>query len=574
MKTRFLVVLLAVFVFSCKNSSEKNTATDEMVSENTIGKEDDATSEENVFDDNDEMDEGLSMQYQITSEAVKKMVQEGNMTPTQADEILANFKDQLGAGDDLENIDLSNVEANLSNFMSELENAMEAAGDSTGTSKPVLTSTPFRSERERALDNLREMLDTPNAQYIEEVIFGWWGFGREKRNLVHRKLASETIDRSKADAALLEFFEISEKELNMLKQLPASEKIISESRVIATRDYKLPEEIQTHLDSGNASESFKTTIGRFDYNRGSTSRKFLPKAKKAREEFYNLNPAWYGSKDEGGDTYVDSHHNYIHLPLGDLSFADKLISHEMEIANGGNSEGAVGIPDMALDKFTTGGPKVCNLGTRGVLVLEFTDNAITNVNGPDLFIFEMGAIEPTNLEISKDGETWIDVGKIKGGTAEVDIAEFVRPKETFTYIRLTDLVTSSTLPGADVDAVAAIGGALRLNLDSAVLFDTGKYELKESATEALVKLVADIGEIPQGTIIVEGHTDNVGDPKSNKTLSENRARVVSDYLKKHLKGAYSFQQKGFGESQPVAANDSDENKQRNRRVEILVIPSK
>ena len=157
----------------------------------------------------------------------------------------------------------------------------------------------------------------------------------------------------------------------------------------------------------------------------------------------------------------------------------------------------------------------------------------------------------------------------------VDIKDFVKPNETFTYVRLTDLDTPSQLPGADVDAVAAIGGALRLNLDSAVLFDTGKFQLKESASSELNKLVTAIKEYSKGHIIVEGHTDNVGNPASNKTLSENRAKEVSAFLKSKLSSTnYTFEVKGFGENQPIAPNDTPENKQRNRRVEILVVPIK
>ena len=225
-----------------------------------------------------------------------------------------------------------------------------------------------------------------------------------------------------------------------------------------------------------------------------------------------------------------------------------------------------------MELFNKPDPRICNLGTKGVLTLEFTDNVLVDVNGPDLYIFEMGKIEPTHLEISKDGKTWIDIGKIEGGTAQVDIAPFISKGDMFNYIRLTDLDTYSSLPGADVDAVAAIGGALRLNLDSAVLFDTGKFQLKESAADELKKLVSAIKTIPKAHIVVEGHTDNVGNPNSNKVLSEKRAQEVSGFLKMQLSSSYTFEIQGYGETHPMVPNDTDENKQKNRRVEILVVP--
>ena len=155
----------------------------------------------------------------------------------------------------------------------------------------------------------------------------------------------------------------------------------------------------------------------------------------------------------------------------------------------------------------------------------------------------------------------------------VDIEGKTPKGATFNYVRLTDLETTSTVPGADIDAIGAIGGALRLNLDSSVLFDTGKFQLKENATTALEELVSAIAEIPKGTIIVEGHTDNVGDPSSNQTLSENRAQEVASYLKKKLLANYNYKVMGLGETQPLVPNNSDENRQKNRRVEILVLPS-
>jgi outer membrane protein OmpA-like peptidoglycan-associated protein len=335
----------------------------------------------------------------------------------------------------------------------------------------------------------------------------------------------------------------------------------------------IPKPIASHLASGKASPKFKNLTEFYYQEQNGRAKSFIQKSAEARSKFYKENPGWFGEKSESGNTYVDSRNQYIYLPLGSLSFADKVISHQLGSPAGSNTQGSINKPDFALERFDHADPRICNLGTSGILTLEFTDNAIADVNGADLYIFEMGAIEPTNLEISKDGKTWIEVGKIDGGTAKVDIAPFIKKGETFNYVRLTDLKTFSDLPGADVDAVAAIGGALRLNLDSAVLFDTGKFKLKESASGELKKLVDAIKAIPKAKIVVEGHTDNVGNPASNKTLSENRAKEVSNYLKTKLSSSYSFEIKGYGDSQPIAPNDTDRNKQKNRRVEILVIPN-
>ncbi|MBT8256320.1 MAG: OmpA family protein [Bacteroidia bacterium] len=560
-------------VVACKNSGEQGSAGSDEISDNETSNTNDWSNEDEDEDFENEFDENQFMQNFYSEEAIEMMLASGQISEEEAKQIREGLKN-MAEGGNFSDFDPEKYGDSISNVLGDLEASLNDSETGTGTTtgnnyKPKQNKT----EKERAVENLRKAMNLDRPFFIEEYLKGWYGYSREKRKMAFRGLASESTSAEEVNAVLFEFFEIDQSELDFLKQLPAAEKIVSESEARNLRDMKYSKELTAYLKSGKASEKFKALIDRFELLRKRTHRNFLQKSKKAREEFYKVNPGWYANTDESGDTYIDSHRNYIHLPLGKLSFADRLISHEMDIKNGNYPEGAVGVPDMAVEDLRIAHPKVCNLGTRGVLVLEFTDNAIVDVNGPDLYVFEMGAIEPTNLEISKDGENWIEVGRIDGGTAAVDIAEFVNPKETYNYIRLTDLVTSSTLPGADVDAVAAIGGALRLNLDSSVLFDTGKHELKSSASSSLQQLVASILEMPKGTIIIEGHTDNVGNPASNKTLSENRAKTVRDYLKTKLKGAYKFQIKGFGESQPVAPNDTDENKQKNRRVEILVIPS-
>ena len=112
-----------------------------------------------------------------------------------------------------------------------------------------------------------------------------------------------------------------------------------------------------------------------------------------------------------------------------------------------------------------------------------------------------------------------------------------------------------------------------LTLDSAVLFDSGSYTLKESARKELQKLVEKIKAFPSGTITINGHTDNVGKPSSNLQLSENRAVSVASVIQNLLGDNYQYQIHGYGDQQPIAPNNTPENKQKNRRVELLVTPT-
>jgi outer membrane protein OmpA-like peptidoglycan-associated protein len=264
----------------------------------------------------------------------------------------------------------------------------------------------------------------------------------------------------------------------------------------------------------------------------------------------------------------------VYLPLGKLSFADKVVKVNHPLLMTQQVNNVIGEPDVIKGFLAEDISGIHSLGLGGSLTIQFIDNALTNVNGPDLYIFEIGQIEPTDLEISKDGKKWIKVGKIDGGVAEVDIAPFVKQGELFYYIRLKDLKKKSALPGADVDAIAAIGAAMRLNLDSKVLFDSGKSILKPAGKEALKELARSIQVLKRGNVIVEGHTDDVGSEETNRKLSLARAKSVSTELKKLIPNKnFKWREKGLGESKPLVENNSDINKAKNRRVEILVLPN-
>ena len=329
-------------------------------------------------------------------------------------------------------------------------------------------------------------------------------------------------------------------------------------------------EVEAYVQSGKASDNFKELIAESRVDAKKRATNFKERAQKAKEQFYKDNPSWFALDESMDDTFIDSRKKMVYLPLGNLSFADSVVSFKPGEPEGLHPEEALG-PSQGDASLRT---DCAFLGSGGILTLYFEDNSIIDVNGPDLFIFEMAIIEPTNLEISKNGVEWINVGKIEGGTAFVDIKDFVKPGETFNYLRLTDLKTNfGPPPGADIDAVAAIGGALRMNLDSAVLFETGEHILKEEGILAIKALAEQMKNLQKGTITVEGHTDDVGSDTTNKTLSQKRAASVAAELKKAIdKPAFKWKEVGYGESKPLVENNSDENRAKNRRVEILVTP--
>ncbi|EET8352337.1 OmpA family protein [Escherichia coli] len=112
-----------------------------------------------------------------------------------------------------------------------------------------------------------------------------------------------------------------------------------------------------------------------------------------------------------------------------------------------------------------------------------------------------------------------------------------------------------------------------VRLNSLALFDAGKWTLKPGATKWLVNALVDIKAKAGWLIVVSGHTDNTGDPQRNQALSLKRAEAVRDWMRDTGDIPQScFAVQGYGESRPVAPNDSAEGRARNRRVEISLVP--
>jgi chemotaxis protein MotB len=121
---------------------------------------------------------------------------------------------------------------------------------------------------------------------------------------------------------------------------------------------------------------------------------------------------------------------------------------------------------------------------------------------------------------------------------------------------------------------------LSVNLESKVLFDSGRADLKGSGIEVLRKVGAQLAKIEDKRIQIEGHTDN--DPiggklkeifPTNWELSTSRALAVVHFLQSEVNiDAHRLSGAGYGEYQPAALNDTAEGKAVNRRIEIVLLP--
>ena len=100
-----------------------------------------------------------------------------------------------------------------------------------------------------------------------------------------------------------------------------------------------------------------------------------------------------------------------------------------------------------------------------------------------------------------------------------------------------------------------------------LFFDTGKFTVLSNSIPEL-KRIAKIIQVNNLKVVIEGHTDNVGEDAANLTLSEQRANAVKEFLIKEGCNPNQLTTKGFGKTKPVAPNDTEKGRSKNRRVEL------
>jgi outer membrane protein OmpA-like peptidoglycan-associated protein len=124
------------------------------------------------------------------------------------------------------------------------------------------------------------------------------------------------------------------------------------------------------------------------------------------------------------------------------------------------------------------------------------------------------------------------------------------------------------LEGAKVERV---GEGIKITFDSGLLFDVDKAALKPQSRENLQKLAAILQKYEDTNILLEGHTDDTGSDEHNLQLSRLRSQAVGNFLAGLKLNPARFTIMGYGESQPIAANNTAEGRQMNRRVDLAVM---
>ena len=125
--------------------------------------------------------------------------------------------------------------------------------------------------------------------------------------------------------------------------------------------------------------------------------------------------------------------------------------------------------------------------------------------------------------------------------------------------------------GTDVEVVRQ-GDDLLLNIPSGVNFAYNSANVEPRFRATLDRVASVLSEYNQSYIDVYGHTDSTGSDAYNQGLSERRAVSVADYLSSHGVAPARIATRGFGETQPIESNETEEGRAANRRVEIKIVP--
>jgi outer membrane protein OmpA-like peptidoglycan-associated protein len=118
--------------------------------------------------------------------------------------------------------------------------------------------------------------------------------------------------------------------------------------------------------------------------------------------------------------------------------------------------------------------------------------------------------------------------------------------------------------------VERVGEGIKITFSSGIMFDVERAVLKDQYTGELSELSTILNKYEDTNILLEGHTDSTGSEEYNLDLSKKRAQSVANYLATQNVNPTRFTIMGYGESQPIASNETVEGRAQNRRVEVAI----
>ncbi|MBN1928399.1 MAG: OmpA family protein [Chlorobiaceae bacterium] len=118
--------------------------------------------------------------------------------------------------------------------------------------------------------------------------------------------------------------------------------------------------------------------------------------------------------------------------------------------------------------------------------------------------------------------------------------------------------------------VERVGEGIRVVFDTGLLFSTDSSTLNANSQYNIEKLASILNRYPDTDVVVAGHTDSTGSEATNQILSERRAESVSSLLRAYGVAGSRLTAIGYGETRPVATNETEAGRRLNRRVEVLI----
>ena len=188
-------------------------------------------------------------------------------------------------------------------------------------------------------------------------------------------------------------------------------------------------------------------------------------------------------------------------------------------------------------------------------------NAVKNMGGTVVFEGQCPSVD-----CAENRGYRMMVGKvIKGGNELwIEVVPFNDGHDYYLTVVMKEAMKQDVTASDMFDALNREGHiALYIN------FDTGKSTIKPESKPIINQIVEMMKANPDLKISVEGHTDNVGNPKSNKTLSDERAKSVVAAIVAQGIDAKRMNAAGYGEDKPIADNKTEEGRAKNRRVELV-----
>lgn len=137
-----------------------------------------------------------------------------------------------------------------------------------------------------------------------------------------------------------------------------------------------------------------------------------------------------------------------------------------------------------------------------------------------------------------------------------------------TYVAAKDSITAPVIKLEMEVQPIEVGMHYRLHN---IYFAFNSADILSSSQKVLDEFIVFLNDHPTMTISIEGHTDNVGSDEFNLILSENRAKAVYNYLVNNGIDSNRLQYKGFGETTPIATNETEEGRAMNRRTEFVIL---